>query len=58
MAFLKQSNVCDNSGDDLDDVETPVGDGNHEFCSTDCRDEYNEDHGHEDDEEEAVCEFC
>lgn len=58
MAFLKKKNACDNCGKDLADVENKVEDGSHEFCSTDCKDEYAEDHGHEEEEEENVCEFC
>lgn len=59
MAFLKKKHACDNCGKDLDDVDDPIEDGNHEFCSTDCKEKYADDHDHEDDEEERdVCEFC
>lgn len=58
MAFLKQEDTCDNCGKSLEDVETPVEDGNHEFCSEDCKESYEESHGHDDGEEEEICEFC
>lgn len=57
MAFLKTKNKCDNCGNDLSDEEV-VEDGNHEFCSVDCKEKYEEAHEHEDDAEENVCEFC
>lgn len=58
MAFLKKKQACDNCGKDLSDVETKVTDGNHEFCGEDCKQSYEEDHEHEEDEEADVCEFC
>lgn len=58
MAFLKTKNACDNCGKDLSDVDEPIEDGPHEFCSESCKQEYEEDHEHEDDDEEEVCEFC
>ncbi|MDY6766478.1 MAG: hypothetical protein SVW77_03855 [Candidatus Nanohaloarchaea archaeon] len=60
MTHMDEPGACDNCGTDLAEVDDPVTEGNHEFCSTDCRDEYNEEHDHADDgEEEAeVCEFC
>jgi len=65
MAFLKQKNpefdgVCDNCGTELDEADNPIeddGDG-HEFCSSSCKDEYEDDHDHGDDEERDICEFC
>lgn len=58
MAFLKKKNACDNCGKDLDEVEKTVKDGKHTFCSDDCKTEYADEHEHEEDEEENVCEFC
>ncbi len=58
MAFMKKQDACDNCGKDLSEVSDKVADGNHEFCSEDCKDEYEADHGHEEDDEAEVCEFC
>lgn len=65
MAFLKKKDpefdgVCDNCGTKLEDADDPIpDDGNgHEFCSTDCKEEYAEGHDHDDSEEEDICEFC
>ncbi len=60
MTFLGTDGKCDNCGKDLDDVDEPVTNSNHEFCGVDCKEEYQAEHDHEDDgEEEAeVCEFC
>ncbi|MDY6769427.1 MAG: hypothetical protein SVU88_00475 [Candidatus Nanohaloarchaea archaeon] len=60
MTHMDTDGACDNCGADLDEVDDPVTDGNHEFCGTDCRDEYEAEHGHEEDDgdEEEVCEFC
>lgn len=58
MAFLKTKDACDNCGKDLSEVEEPIEDGNHEFCSADCREAYNEEHEHEEEDEAEVCEFC
>ncbi len=58
MAFLTKTDACDNCGTDLSDIDDVVTDGDHEFCSQDCKEEYAESHDHEDDEESDVCEFC
>ncbi len=65
MAFLKHKDadndgVCDNCGTSLDEADDPIpDDGNgHEFCSTDCKEKYSEEHEHDDEEERNVCEFC
>ncbi|MFB6265774.1 MAG: hypothetical protein ABEI07_01690 [Candidatus Nanohaloarchaea archaeon] len=58
MAFLKTEDACDNCGKDLSGVGNVVEEGNHEFCSKDCREEYEKEHDHEGEDEEEVCEFC
>lgn len=64
MAFLTKTQACDNCGTDLAEAETTITEGNHAFCSGDCKAAYEEEHDHaEDDDAEAdeaenVCEFC
>jgi len=58
MAFLKQQDTCDHCGKDLSDVDDIVTEDNHEFCSEEHREAYEDSHDHEDDDEEEVCQFC
>ncbi|MFB6166654.1 MAG: hypothetical protein ABEJ62_00120 [Candidatus Nanohaloarchaea archaeon] len=55
---MSTPDACDNCGKDLSDVDEVVREGNHEFCSEDCKQEYEEGHEHEEEGEEEVCEFC
>ncbi len=65
MAYLKEDDpehdgVCDHCGTSLDEADEPVpDDGNgHEFCCDACENAYEEEHGHDSDDEKNVCEFC
>lgn len=58
MGFLKQKHTCDNCGNDLSDTDEPIKEDGHEFCSQDCRDSYEADHDHDEEDERDICQFC